>query len=166
MTVPRTKRKTVEDTGSRQHLTLLDLSDREFLLVLVDALEPDGWADSQRIADKLDLSTRRLASSRLSWLARWGIVEREHARDEHGNIRYHRNGKPMHTQRWRPTPIGHDLAVGSLRKAQSNALEGARDHEIAMMARELATRHRTLPFAVGKLMTREWRYGVEHVNGR
>ena len=163
--MPRTKKKPVEDTGSRQHLTLLDLSDREFLLVLMDCMEDDGWADSQQIADKLDLSTRRLASSRLSWLARWGIVEREHARDDTGNLRYHRDGRAMHTQRWRPTAIGSDLATGRLRKAQSSALSDARDHEIALLARELSLRHRTMPFAVAKLMTREWRWGVEHTNG-
>jgi hypothetical protein len=153
--MPRTRKPKprVEDAGSVQHL------------VLLDCMEEDGWADSQQVADKLDLLSRRLASSRLSWLARWGIVEREHKRDESGNIRYHRDGRPMHTQRWRPTPVGHDLATGALRKAQASALENARDHEIALLSRELAARHRTMPFAVSKMMTREWRWGIEHQNG-
>lgn len=148
----------------RDHLTLLDLSDREFLLVVMDAAEDDGWSDSLDIANRLDVE-RRNASSRLSWLVRWGVVEREHKRDEHGNIRYHRDGKAMHTQRWRLTPIGVDMATGKLRKAQENALAGARDAEVLMLARTLAQRQRQLPFAVGKLMTREWKYGVEHRNG-
>jgi predicted transcriptional regulator len=76
----------------REHLTLLDLSDREFLLVVMDASDGDGWADSQDIANLLDVE-RRNASSRLSWLVRWGVVEREHKRDESGNLRYHRDGK-------------------------------------------------------------------------
>jgi hypothetical protein len=149
----------------REHLTLLDLSDREFLLVVLDCYEDEGWADSQRVADRLDLSERRHASSRLSWLARWGVVEREHKRDDSGNIRYHRNGKKMQTQRWRLTGIGHDLATGKLRKAQESALAGARDAEVMMLARTLAQRHRELPFAAAKLMTREWKWGIEHTNG-
>jgi Mn-dependent DtxR family transcriptional regulator len=148
----------------REHLTLLDLSDREFLLVVMDASDGDGWADSQDIANLLDVE-RRNASSRLSWLVRWGVVEREHARDESGNLRYRRDGKAMHTQRWRLTAIGADLATGKLRKAQEAALAGARDAEVMMLARTLAQRQRTMPFAVGKLMTREWKWGVEHRNG-
>src|SRR3954462_14187160 len=90
-----------------------DYSDREFLLIVADVAEDeDGWADSEQVAVRMDLSTRRLASSRLSGLRRYGAVEREPVRDEHGNIRYHRNGKPMHTQRWRLTAAGEALAFG------------------------------------------------------
>jgi hypothetical protein len=71
----------------------------------------------------------------------------------------------MHTQRWRLTAIGADMATGKLRKAQESALAGARDAEVMMLARTLAQRQRQLPFAVGKLMTREWKWGVEHRNG-
>lgn len=150
----------------REHLTLLDLSDREFLLVVMDCADEDGWTESQDVANVLDLKSRGSASSRLSWLARWGVVEREHARDEHGQIRYHRDGKAMTTQRWRLTPVGVDMATGKLRKSQENALAGARDAEVMMLARTLAQRQRSMPFAVGKLMTREWRWGVEgHRNG-
>jgi hypothetical protein len=149
----------------REHLTLLDLSDREFLLVVMDCAEEDGWADSQDIANVLDLNRRHSASSRLSWLVRWGVVERERAVDEHGKPRYRRDDKPVYTQRWRLTPIGVDMATGKLRKAQENALAGARDAEVMMLARTLAQRQRTMPFAVGKLMTREWKWGVEHRNG-
>jgi hypothetical protein len=148
----------------REHLTLLDLSDREFLLVVMDASDGDGWSDAQDIANLLDVE-RRNASSRLSWLVRWGVVEREHKRDEHGNIRYHRDGKAMHTQRWRLTPIGADMATGKLRKTQETALSGAKDAEVLMLARTLAQRQKQLPFAVGKLMTREWRSVIEHRNG-
>jgi hypothetical protein len=148
----------------REHLTLLDLSDREFLLVVMDAADGDGWSDAQDVANLLDVE-RRNASSRLSWLVRWGVVEREHKRDDHGNIRYHRDGKAMHTQRWRLTAIGVDMATGKLRKQQQSALDGARDAEVLMLARTLAQRQRSMPFAVGKLMSREWKWGVEHRNG-
>jgi len=96
---------------------------------------------------------------------RWGVVEREHKRDAHGNLSYRRDGKPMHTQRWRVTGVGQDMATGKLRKAQENALEGARDAEVLMLARTIAQKQRSMPFAVGKLITREWRWGIEHRNG-
>jgi hypothetical protein len=149
----------------REHLTLLDLSDREFLLVVLDCEQEDGWTDSQDVANALDVERRASVSSRLSWLVRWGVVEREHERDENGNIRVRRNGQPFYTQRWRLTGIGQDMATGRLRKSQENALASARDAEVLMLARSLAERQRQMPFAVGKLMAREWRWGVEHRNG-
>lgn len=146
------------------HLRLEDLSDREFLLIVADLIEEsgEGWADSAEIAKRLDLTERRVASSRLSWLRRWGAVEREHERDESGNIRYHRNGKPMHTQRWRLTGIGHDMATGTLRKQQQQALEGARDGDILALTRLLAERGQSGPETVRHLMRREWRYRTEY----
>src|SRR3954470_12654056 len=108
---------------SLDRLTIEDFSDREFLLIVADvSSEEDGWADSEQVAQRMDLKTRRLASSRLSWLRRYGAVEREHVRDETGDIRYPRNGKPMHTQRWRLTTAGEALAYGRLRKGDESAL--------------------------------------------
>lgn len=144
-----------------EHLRLEDLSDREFLLVLIDVAEDDNWSDSQAVADALDLKERKTASSRLSWLQRWGVVEREHERDESGNLRYRRNGKPFHTQRWRPTPIGHDMATGKLRKQQEQALRDARDGEMLMLAGVFGTYQRDAPLAVRQLMKREYRYRAE-----
>src|SRR3954469_1499469 len=149
---------------SLDRLRIEDFSDREFLLIVADvAAEKDGWADSEQVAQRMDLSTRRLASSRLSWLRRYGAVEREHVRDEHGNIRYHRNGKPMHTQRWRLTTAGQMVAFGKLRKADETALGRLRDEQMLLVTRWLAERTAG-DGTVGKLVSREWRYG--HAQGR
>jgi hypothetical protein len=151
---------------ARDRLRLEDLSDREFLLILADVTDADGWADSQQVAERLDLTERRVASSRLSWLQRWGAVEREHERDEHGSIRYRRNGKPFYTQRWRLTPIGEDMATGRLRKAQEKALAEARDADMLMLTKLLAEHQRHGNTTVANLMRREWRYQTEyHRNG-
>src|SRR3954470_16747863 len=145
-------------------LRIEDFSDREFLLIVADvASEDDGWADSEQVAQRMDLSTRRLASSRLSWLRRYGAVEREHVRDEAGNIRYHRNGKPMHTQRWRRTPAGEMMAFGQFRKADEKALERMKDEHLLLITRWL-TERTAGDETVGKLVSREWRYG--HAQGR
>jgi hypothetical protein len=136
-------------------LRLEDLSDREFLLIVTDvADEHDGWADSQEVANRLGLSKRRLASSRLSWLARWGAVEREHQRDEAGNIRYHRNGKPMHTQRWRLTTVGWALASGQMRKGLESQLARTDDAQMVVLTRWLARRQ--MGATAQKLTEREW----------
>jgi hypothetical protein len=139
-------------------LTILDFSDREFLLVLVDVSDADGWADSEQVANQLDLKGRRLASSRLSWLRRYGAVEREHARDENGSLRYHRDGRVMHTQRWRLTELGESLAYGKLRKADTRALEGMNAGQMLLAARMISERTND-DTGMSKLVQREWKYG-------
>jgi hypothetical protein len=141
-----------------ESLTILDFSDREFLLVLVDVADADGWADSLQVANQLDLKSRKLASSRLSWLRRYGAVEREHVRDEHGAIRYHRNGKAMTTQRWRLTELGEQLAYGKLRKGDARALEGMNAGQMLLAARVISERTND-DSGMSKLVQREWRYG-------
>lgn len=142
----------------REHLTLLDLSDREFLLLCLDVAEEDGYFDAQAIADQLDLLHRRTASSRLSWLARWGAVEREHLRDHTGAIRYHRDGRVMHTQRWCLTELGEGVAHGALKAGQSRTLEGLRDDQLVEVTRWLSQRTKGAN-GLGRLAKREWRYG-------
>lgn len=146
-------------------LRIEDFSDREFLLIVADVVAEtgEGWADSDEVARRMDLSSRRLASSRLSWLRRYGAVEREHVRDEHGNIRYHRNGKPMHTQRWRLTDLGEAMAFGKLRKKDEAALGSMGDEQMLLVTRWL-TERTAGDEMVGKLVAREWRYG--HAKGR
>jgi DNA-binding IclR family transcriptional regulator len=144
-------------------LTIDDYSDREFLLVLADVADADGWATAQDMADRLDLTHKSTASSRLSWLRRWGAVEKEHERDEHGVLRYYQDGKPRYTQRWRLTPEGQQFATGKLRKADEAALERLKDESMGLVTRWLSDRSRG-DTTRAKLMQREWRYG--HAKGR
>lgn len=143
-----------------EHLTIEDMSDREFLLVLDDHADEDGWTDSQTIADALDLAERRVASSRLSWLRRWGAVEREVERDEAGNIRVRRNGQTFYTQRWRLTDVGAALAHGHLLARQQQSLERLEDAQMLEVTRWVTERARRVNGTAGKLMAREWRYGM------
>ena len=136
------------------------MSDREVLLALVDAQDDDGWTDSLSLAINLGFETRRPAAQRLSWLARYGAVERELVRDESGNIRVRRNGKPMHTQRWRMTPAGATLATGRLSPRQIETLDKYEDGQMVLVTRWLAKRQRTSDFTTSKLLSREYRYGT------
>jgi len=145
---------------AREHLTLMDLSDREFLNVVMDVADGDGWADSQDVADQLDLNDRRSASSRLSWMRRYEAVEREHERDESGRLLYV-GDKPKYTQRWRLTELGLAMATGKLTKAQESALEKMNDGALLLTARFLS-RRAVQTSSAAKLVHREWRHGIGH----
>ena len=141
-----------------ERLTILDFSDREFLLVMIDAADGEGYATSADIASRLDLKDTRSASSRLSWLVRFGAVEREHARDDTGAIRYHRDGRVMHTQRWRPTELGLAIAQGRLRKGDQSALDRLGDGQMLLVTRWLSERT-TDDSGLARMVQREWRFG-------
>lgn len=145
-------------------LRIEDFSDREFLLILVDVADEDGWADSEHIAQQMDLTERRIASSRLSWLRRYGAVEREHEQDADGNIRYFRDGRVRYTQRWRLTELGRAVAYGRLRKGTETALDRVDEGGLLMVARWLSERSRG-DMGAAKLVQREWRYGHGRRNG-
>jgi hypothetical protein len=150
-----------------ESLRIDDYSDREFLLVLDDLADGDGWADSQRVAEQLGFESRRFAAVRLSWLQRFGAVEREHERDEHGNIRYTVHGKLRYTQRWRMTEAGAALAHGRLRKRQAESLERIGEEQMIEVTRWLTRRARGSGAVAAKLIAREWRYGTSASrNGR
>jgi hypothetical protein len=145
-------------------LTLLDFSDREFLLVVRDAGGiPPNYVTAEEVATHLNLTGEnpsRSVSSRLSWLKRYGAVDREHERDVYGNIRYHRNGKAMHAQGWALTEVGLAMAIGKLNKTQQAALDKLGDGQMLMTMRWLSQRVVGSSPTVGKLMDREYRYGV------
>ena len=148
-----------------ESLTLLDMSDREFLLAVRDAggLAP-GFVTSTEVATHLNLggeNPSRSVSSRMSWLKRWGAVEREYERDSNGNIKEHeRSGKPITKQGWQLTDLGLQMAIGKLSKAQQKSLENLKEGQMLMMTRWLSQRVAGSDGSVGKLMDREYRYGV------
>lgn len=152
-------------TEPREHLTLLDISDREMLLIVRDlAATTDGYISSAEMAEHMGIigdHPNRTVAVRLSWLARFGAVEREHLQDAQGNIRYHRNGKVMTTQRWKLTDLGLAMATGKLNKTQQRTLDNLGDGQMLMTMRWLTQRVVGSSAQVGKLMDREYRYGVQ-----
>jgi hypothetical protein len=73
----------------------------------------------------------------------------------------HRNGKLMYTQRWRLTDLGLAMAVGKLTKTQQKTLDNLGDGQMLMTMRWLTQRVVGSNEQVGKLMDREYRYGVQ-----
>lgn len=146
-----------------EHLRLEDYSDRELLLVISDLSDGDGYASSHDIADHLGIEARyplRAVASRLMWLTRYGAIEREHARDDDGNLRYYVNGKPRFTQRWALTPEGEMIAEGALTKTNETALGKLQDRQLVLVARWLNQRSNDAGRTGATLVDREWRRGT------
>ena len=152
-----------------ERLRIVDLSDREFLLVMHDLADEEGWTDSLAVAQQLlgKDANRRLAAGRLSWLQRWGVVERQYERDEAGNIRYSAQGLPRWAQRWRLTKEGEAFALGKLTAATERTVGSLRDETLVALTAALTERARRTGFVGRKLMEREWRFGTARErNGR
>jgi DNA-binding HxlR family transcriptional regulator len=146
-----------------EHLRLQEMSDREVLLILRDCADADGYADVEDMGVQLGLDAKhavRIVTSRLTWLKRWGAVEREPA-ESVPKV----SGEPPRRRQWRMTPAGQALALGTVRKAQQKAMDGAREEDLLGLTRLLAERQRNGNMAVANLVRREWRYRTEY-NGR
>lgn len=153
-----------------ESLKLEAFSDLEFLNLLLDVADDDGWADSQEIADMPEMEflkrvyakPRAAVSTRLSWLWRYGVVDREHLADDHGNLRYIAGdrGRPKYGQRWRLTPLGEAFVRGSLTGRERSQLERMGKQHIVQMTRWLTEQARVAPGPAQHLMVREWRYGT------
>jgi hypothetical protein len=153
------------------HLRLVDLSDREILLIMKDLSQgvEDGWVLAIDVADRLGMRgdhPHRKVASRLAWLRRYGAVERELLYDELGQPLLTRKGEHRAGQRWRPTEIGDAIALGALKRAQERALEGLNDEQLLLVARHVAERARGASSATSsKMIEREWKHRWLRQNG-
>lgn len=152
-------------------LRLLDFSDREFLALCVEALDAEGWFNSEDVANKKELSSLdsknpvRNVSIRCSWLWRYGVLEREHLWDEHGNPLYVAGDKkrPRWGQRWRLTEIGAALLDGRLLAHQRRTLDKIEGHRLLALTSAFAAQLAEAPEEARNLMLREWRYRTQDV---
>ena len=135
------------------HLRLADMSDREVLLIMIDLADEDGLVDPLLIAETIGVrgdNKRRAVTARLSWLKRWGAVYRDNDTRSYGL-----------------TAIGHDMASGALRAAQSKALEGMGDAQMLLVTQWLTERAHGSGTTVQTLVRREWQYRTQFArNGR
>lgn len=156
---------------SLDSLRLVDLSDREVLLVVRDVADGDGWAYAYDVGAQLGVveeHRRRAAAQRLSWLRRFGAVEREHLADENGNLLYTAGDthRPRWGQRWRLTDAGEAIALGRLRAPEQRAIDGLDEPAALLAVREIARRARYADVTLAKLIDREWRHQWTRENGR
>lgn len=151
--------------NGKPHLTLLDLSDRELLLVLRDVADAaTGFAHAADIAERLDLGEegQRSVSVRLSWLKRYGAVDREYERDMQGQLVMTggRDPKPKTKQGWKLTEVGFQMATGKLKKNTERALDSMDDGSALMAMRWFTQRVSGSGATVSKLLDREYRHGM------
>lgn len=142
--------------ASLEHLRLGDLSDREILLTLRDVADDDGYAYAQDIADGLSMGgdhPHRSVAVRLSWLRRYGAVDREFPGT-------YKQG------RWRLTPTGSELAMGTLKASQERLLDGLTDAQVLAVTRHVAQQARMMGnHTSSKLIEREWKHRWTRQNG-
>jgi hypothetical protein len=131
---------------ARSHLTLYDYSDRELLLMMLDEADEMGWVDVHTLAEALVIDHKhpgQCVGTRLSWLRRYGAVERK-------------DGAPE----WRLTAMGRALATGGLDSVQEEVIGGLSSEQMLALTRALTTRYRRVGDTAAHLMRREWMAGT------
>jgi hypothetical protein len=136
-----------------KRLQLLDYSDRELLLLVMDEADrdPNGFADTLTIAEALGITGKfRLnsVSGRLTVLRRLGAVDKDH------------DVPASALTRWTVTPMGRMLATGKMNAQLAKRLEGLPAEQILALTRVVAEKYRTAPETAGALMRREFRFGT------
>jgi len=124
-------------------LRLVDFLDEEFLALVVDNADHEGWASSQMIAESIGISTRNVGS-RLSWMRRYGVVERDTS--------------PGSTTQgfWRLTERGEALVKARFSKGQQTALSSLRDEQLWELATQLSERYETVDDVTANLVRRRF----------
>ena len=131
---------------SRTSLKLYDLSDRELLHLMIDLSDEEGYCDSHDLATELAIEHKhptQCVGQRLSWLRRYGAVER-------------RDGE----SRWRLTRRGMDIARGVLKPEQRDALMALSAEQMIEATKLVAGRYRRIGDTAAHLTRREWAYGT------
>jgi hypothetical protein len=138
------------------HLTLLDVSDRELLLLVRDHANGGGFVWPSDIALALDIGgdhPSRTVSSRFAWLRRYGALERAQ-----GTEAYSINDAGV--KGWCLTPLGLAIATGKLKKQTEQTLEKLSDGDLIMLTRWMSGRAFTQNgSSMGRLIDREYRFG-------
>jgi hypothetical protein len=136
------------------HLTLLDVSDRELLLLVRDHANSGGFVFAGQIATVLDIGGERpgrTVASRFSWLKRLGALERASKTDAYGT------DEESQQLGWRLTDLGLAIATGKLKKATEQTLDGMDPGALILLTRWLGGR--VSQNGVGRFVDREYRFG-------
>lgn len=136
------------------HLRMTDMSDREVLGLVEDQADEDGWTEAAAVATALwpriyngsanaesQVKAARAVASRLAWMRRYGIVDREEK-----------------SRRWALTREGEHLLNGKLSGAQASAIKSLKGSTLVLAIHEVTERPADEMLAT--LMRRAWRYGT------
>ena len=126
-------------------LRLVDFLDEEFLALVVDNADYEGWASSKMIAEAIlseEITTRNVGS-RLAWMKKYGVVERD--------------TRPGRTYRhWRLTSAGEALVRARFTKRQTDALHTVSDEQLWRLTAELSDRYEVVDDTTANLVRRRF----------
>lgn len=129
-------------------LKLSDFLDEEFLALIVDQANYEGWVSSRVLAESIDPEgqtiTTRNVGSRLSWLKRYGVVERDP-----------RPGSPTRNQ-WRLTDVGEEMIKARFSKQQATVIEKLRDEQLWALSQQLSSRYEYVGPTAANLIRRRF----------
>ena len=132
-------------------LKLVDFLDEEFLALVVDNADYEGWASSQTIAESIQISTKNVGS-RLSWMRRYGAVERD-------------TRPGSRTQGfWRLTQRGEALVHARFSKGQQTAISSVRDEQLLTLMAELSDRYEAVDGVTANLVRRRFSAAAQRRN--
>jgi len=124
-------------------LKLADFLDEEFLALVRDLADYEGWVSSQTIADAIPIEVRNVGS-RLAWMKRYGVVERDT-----------RPGSRTRND-WRLTEAGEALVNARFSKSQATTLSKISDDQLWGLSQELSSRYETVGNAAANLIRRRF----------
>jgi DNA-binding IclR family transcriptional regulator len=124
--------------------TLYDFRDLDVMLKLAREGDEDGWAETEGLARAMGLDDdRRNVGQRLSWMRRYGMIER----DERTGL-------------WRLTPGGERVTKSHLRAAASRTLEDLPEESMIEVMANVTHRYRFADSMTAALLRREFLYGT------
>ncbi len=113
-------------------LPMLAFSDRELVHVVNDHADAEGWITGPALAEVLEVDPRA-AGSRLSWLHRFGLLDRRLEKEDRGrpHFRLSKAGKALHdaTLSDSAEKVLTSLGSGALGVAALGALMSKREGE-------------------------------------
>lgn len=132
-------------------LQLFEFTDPEFLAVIRDNGDNEGWVSTAELADSIGLrgeDRNRNCGSRLSWMRRFGCVERDL-----------QPGSPTKGS-WRLTEIGEILINSQMKAAQLRALSDLDDGQLWDASRLLLDLYQQTGDEAAQLIRRSFRVGL------
>lgn len=124
-------------------------SDREFLQIVSELADEEGWADAEEIAKRIfpsEMRTERrlnavqAVSIRMSWMKRFGVIEQ-------GGVK-----------QWGLTEKGEAFARGKFSDALAKRIEGIAEDQLLELTNIVSSRLRSGDPVAVKMMRREWHY--------
>lgn len=132
-----------------KHLSLWDMSDRELLHVVDEQAMGagdafPGWTEPRAVSDAIGLSQKGGSGQRLSWMVRFGLLER-------------------HADRaiYRCNRVGRAMMNGDLSPEAAKALKEMDPAQLVTVTSEITRRYGRLGDGAAHVMRREWKRGTE-----